>query len=229
MRLLLFDIDGTLLRCGPQVRVLFAEALHEVFGTAGDLDRYDFSGKTDPLIVRELMTAAGVPADEVRVRMPRMRDAYVAASRRGWGRWRSSPAPPRCWRRSAGRRRGGGAGPGKWHRRRRRQAAPRAASTATSPSAPTAETRGPRLPAALAIARAAPHRLSVRAGRRDDHRRQRSRTCAAPSPARCRLAVASGLDHPRRAARGGDTEVVSAPRHRPPRMLRGRLLPSWRP
>ncbi|HET9766093.1 MAG TPA: HAD family hydrolase [Thermoanaerobaculia bacterium] len=77
MRLLLFDIDGTLLRCGPQVRVLFAEALHEVFGTAGDLDRYDFSGKTDPLIVRELMTGAGVSHDEVRARMPLMRDAYA--------------------------------------------------------------------------------------------------------------------------------------------------------
>jgi phosphoglycolate phosphatase len=77
MRLLLFDIDGTILRCGRQVRVLFAEALREVFGTEGDLDRYDFSGKTDPLIVRELMTGAGVPADDVRTLLPRMRDAYL--------------------------------------------------------------------------------------------------------------------------------------------------------
>ena len=78
MRLLLFDIDGTLLRCGPQVRVLFAEALVEVFGTAGDLDHYDFSGKTDPLIVRELMTPVGFSDDEVRERMPLMRDAYAS-------------------------------------------------------------------------------------------------------------------------------------------------------
>ena len=78
MRLLLFDIDGTLLRCGPQVRVLFAEALREVFGTAGDLDHYDFSGKTDPLIVRELMTPVGFSHDEVRERMPLMRDAYAS-------------------------------------------------------------------------------------------------------------------------------------------------------
>jgi phosphoglycolate phosphatase-like HAD superfamily hydrolase len=77
MRLLLFDIDGTLLRCGRQVRVLFAEALREVFGTEGDLDGYDFSGKTDPLIVRELMTSAGIPADEVRALLPRMHDAYL--------------------------------------------------------------------------------------------------------------------------------------------------------
>src|SRR5437588_10457402 len=45
MRLLLFDVDGTLVRCGKQVRVLFAEALREVFGTHGDLDSYEFSGK----------------------------------------------------------------------------------------------------------------------------------------------------------------------------------------
>jgi len=77
MRLLLFDIDGTLLRCGRQVRVLFAEALREVFGTEGDLDHYDFSGKTDPLIVRELMTGAGVPGDELAELLPRMRDAYL--------------------------------------------------------------------------------------------------------------------------------------------------------
>lgn len=78
MRLLLFDIDGTLLRCGRQVRVLFAEALVEVFGTEGDLDNYDFSGKTDPRIVRELMTAAGLPAEEVRAGLPQMREAYLA-------------------------------------------------------------------------------------------------------------------------------------------------------
>ena len=39
MRLILFDIDGTLLDCGPQVRPLFASALVEVFGTAGDVRR----------------------------------------------------------------------------------------------------------------------------------------------------------------------------------------------
>jgi phosphoglycolate phosphatase len=77
MRLVLFDIDGTLVRCGRQVRVLFAEALHEVFGTTGDIDRYDFGGKTDPQIVRELMVSAGVPAAAVATGLPAMRDAYL--------------------------------------------------------------------------------------------------------------------------------------------------------
>jgi len=76
-RLVLFDVDGTLVDCGPQVRPLFAAALAEVWGTAGDLDGYSFAGKTDPRIVRDLMRAAGVPDDEVRAGMPRMRRAYL--------------------------------------------------------------------------------------------------------------------------------------------------------
>ncbi|HKH43935.1 MAG TPA: HAD family hydrolase [Thermoanaerobaculia bacterium] len=76
-RLLLFDIDGTLVDCGPQVRPLFAQALVEVFGTAGDCFRYDFAGKTDPRIVLDLMTAAGVPEPEVRRLLPETRRVYL--------------------------------------------------------------------------------------------------------------------------------------------------------
>jgi phosphoglycolate phosphatase len=77
MKLVLFDIDGTLLDCGPQVRPLFASALVEVFGTAGDVDGYDFAGRTDPRIVLDLVTAAGVPEGEARAGLPRMRELYV--------------------------------------------------------------------------------------------------------------------------------------------------------
>jgi phosphoglycolate phosphatase len=77
MKLVLFDIDGTLLDCGPQVRPLFASALVEVFGTAGDVDGYDFTGRTDPRIVLDLVTAAGVPEPEAREKLPRMRELYL--------------------------------------------------------------------------------------------------------------------------------------------------------
>jgi phosphoglycolate phosphatase-like HAD superfamily hydrolase len=77
MRLLLFDIDGTLLRCGRQVRDIFAEALLEVFGTTGAIDAYDFGGKTDPQIVRDLMVGAGLSHQEVDSSLPRMREAYL--------------------------------------------------------------------------------------------------------------------------------------------------------
>ncbi|HEX2251701.1 MAG TPA: HAD family hydrolase [Thermoanaerobaculia bacterium] len=77
MRLVLFDIDGTLLRCGPQVRPLFAAALQEVYGTTGVMEGYSFAGKTDPRIVLDLMTGAGVPEAEVRRRLPAMRRSYL--------------------------------------------------------------------------------------------------------------------------------------------------------
>ena len=77
MKLVLFDIDGTLLDCGPQVRPLFASTLMEVYGTAGDVDGYDFAGRTDPQIVLDLVTAAGVPEQEARRQLPRMRELYV--------------------------------------------------------------------------------------------------------------------------------------------------------
>lgn len=77
MKLVLFDIDGTLLDCGPQVRPLFASALVEVFGTAGDVDGYDFAGRTDPRIVLDLVMAAGVPEEEARGKLPQMRELYI--------------------------------------------------------------------------------------------------------------------------------------------------------
>jgi phosphoglycolate phosphatase-like HAD superfamily hydrolase len=76
-KLVLFDIDGTLVDCGPQVRPLFAAALVEVFGTAGAIDDYDFAGKTDPGIALDLLTTAGFPADAVRAGLPRLRASYL--------------------------------------------------------------------------------------------------------------------------------------------------------
>jgi len=77
VRLLLFDVDGTLVDCGRQPLGPFAAALVEVFGTAGDIEGYNFSGCTDPQAVFELMTGAGFPDAEVRARLPRMRDHYL--------------------------------------------------------------------------------------------------------------------------------------------------------
>jgi len=57
--LVLFDIDGTLLSATGASRGALVDALVAVYGTAGPIDSYDFSGKTDPQIVRELIEAAG--------------------------------------------------------------------------------------------------------------------------------------------------------------------------
>jgi len=64
MRLLLFDIDGTLVWGGP-AKGAFELAMKRVFGTAGPIGGHDFSGKTDPQIARELLELAGVEGDTI--------------------------------------------------------------------------------------------------------------------------------------------------------------------
>lgn len=78
MKLILFDIDGTLVDCGGQARTAFASALTRVFGVTGPIDEYDFSGKTDTRIVVDLMTLAGRPRDEVVATLPSLREEYLA-------------------------------------------------------------------------------------------------------------------------------------------------------
>lgn len=70
MRLVLFDIDGTLLSASGAGRRAIHRALVEVYGTAGPIDAYDFHGKTDPQIVRDLLTAAGLSPADVAEREP---------------------------------------------------------------------------------------------------------------------------------------------------------------
>ena len=61
MRLILFDIDGTLLWTNGAGRRAIHRALLDEMGTAGPIDGYRFDGKTDPQIVRELLELAGHP------------------------------------------------------------------------------------------------------------------------------------------------------------------------
>ncbi|MBI4410017.1 MAG: HAD family hydrolase [Gemmatimonadetes bacterium] len=59
-RLILFDIDGTLLTTDGAARRAFHRALLEVYGTAGPIHAYEFDGKTDPQIARELLHSEGL-------------------------------------------------------------------------------------------------------------------------------------------------------------------------
>jgi phosphoglycolate phosphatase-like HAD superfamily hydrolase len=61
MRLILFDIDGTLLWTDGAGRRAVGGALQEEIGSSGPIDTYRLDGKTDPLIVRELLELAGRP------------------------------------------------------------------------------------------------------------------------------------------------------------------------
>ena len=79
MRLVLFDIDGTLLRCGKQVAKHFLGALEAVFGGYHLPERFSFAGKTDPMIAVELVRGLGLDEEEIHARLPRARDLYVEA------------------------------------------------------------------------------------------------------------------------------------------------------
>lgn len=75
-QLLLFDIDGTLVRGGP-AKGAFQEALEAVFGTAGPIEGHNFSGKTDPQIARELLDAAGLTLAEIDEGLPALWREYL--------------------------------------------------------------------------------------------------------------------------------------------------------
>lgn len=69
-KLLLFDIDGTLIRSNGAGRLTLAYALEKLFGTAGPLEEYNMSGKTDPRIITDLLTATGISPKEVNKHLP---------------------------------------------------------------------------------------------------------------------------------------------------------------
>lgn len=75
-RLVLFDIDGTLLRGGP-AKHAFVDAMIETYGTPGPLDSVSFAGKTDPQIARELLSRAGLSDEEIDRGLDRLWERYL--------------------------------------------------------------------------------------------------------------------------------------------------------
>lgn len=75
-RLILFDVDGTLLSTNGQAGEALGIAMRETFGTAGPIEGYSWAGKTDPQIVFELLGSAGIPRVEVEARLGEAFDRY---------------------------------------------------------------------------------------------------------------------------------------------------------
>jgi phosphoglycolate phosphatase len=76
-RLLLFDIDGTLLTTNGAARRAFHRALLEVYRTAGPIGTHAFDGKTDPQIARELLALAGLSGPSVDRGLPVLWNCYL--------------------------------------------------------------------------------------------------------------------------------------------------------
>ncbi|MCW5981955.1 MAG: haloacid dehalogenase-like hydrolase [Bryobacteraceae bacterium] len=69
--LVLFDIDGTLVRrAGPHHREALVEAVRRVSGLESTTDGIPVQGMLDGDILRLMMRAAGVPAPRIRAAMP---------------------------------------------------------------------------------------------------------------------------------------------------------------
>lgn len=74
MKVVLFDIDGTLLLSDGAGRRAMERVLLDTFGNTGPTS-YRYGGKTDKLIVRETMRLAGIPDEKIKAAM----DAVIAA------------------------------------------------------------------------------------------------------------------------------------------------------
>jgi phosphoglycolate phosphatase-like HAD superfamily hydrolase len=79
-RVVLFDIDGTILWSDGAGRRAVFQALEEHFGTTGP-GEHRFDGKTDPQIVRELMRHAGVSDADIDERIEEVLERYLALLR----------------------------------------------------------------------------------------------------------------------------------------------------
>ena len=80
MKLVLFDIDGTILWSDGAGRRAMQRALIAAFGSSGSAD-YRYDGKTDRQIVRDLMRMEGHADDVIDARLPGVLDEYVIGLR----------------------------------------------------------------------------------------------------------------------------------------------------
>jgi phosphoglycolate phosphatase-like HAD superfamily hydrolase len=82
MRLVLFDIDGTMLNSGGMGRASMQRALAEVFGSPGN-PSYRYDGKTDKQIVRDTMRLEGHTDEHIDSRMETLIDLYLEGLQTG--------------------------------------------------------------------------------------------------------------------------------------------------
>ena len=96
MRLILFDIDGTLVLDARRGREATQYAMIEVFGTCGALAAHKFGGKTDWQTLSELLHEVGVSYDDIERADARLRrrDGTAACARSSIS-MTCSPAPAR--------------------------------------------------------------------------------------------------------------------------------------
>lgn len=81
MKLILFDIDGTILMTKGLGRLLLEDVLIPLFDRPITAERISFSGKTDPQIVQEILVQNGFSAQEASALTPDVLDRYIEKAR----------------------------------------------------------------------------------------------------------------------------------------------------
>lgn len=76
MPILLFDIDGTLVRTGGAGKAAMEAGLREEFGVVNVLDVVPYSGRTDRAIGRDLLMVHGI--EPILANQVRLQEAYLA-------------------------------------------------------------------------------------------------------------------------------------------------------
>ncbi|HOP62880.1 MAG TPA: HAD hydrolase-like protein [Spirochaetota bacterium] len=69
-------MDGTILNCNSAGRASLIQATKEVFGTIGRMERIDFQGKTDPVILNESLHMMGFSEDDIRNKTSLLKQRY---------------------------------------------------------------------------------------------------------------------------------------------------------
>jgi phosphoglycolate phosphatase-like HAD superfamily hydrolase len=87
LRILLWDIDGTLIRSARTgaFKDYTVPMLEEVFGTAGRLPEMQVSGMTDLQIIAEALRDEGFTNDHILERIDHLRESYMGAMRKATG------------------------------------------------------------------------------------------------------------------------------------------------
>lgn len=76
-KLVLFDIDGTLVRIEGISRNALIEALRQTYGTEGDAATRSFAGKMDGVIIHEILYESGLKSNDIAQKFEEVKKAYI--------------------------------------------------------------------------------------------------------------------------------------------------------